>query len=64
MDGILFSGSFDHSIRKWDCRMFGCIEILAGHKRYVHSLKVMDQSLVSACADKTIKIFKGDTMIL
>eukprot|EP00158_Paraphelidium_tribonemae_P004718 Partr_v1_DN26929_c0_g1_i2_m7196 putative WD domain, G-beta repeat len=55
--GYLFSGSFDHKIRKWDPRAMACVEVLAGHRGYVHGLKFGDDKLVSACADKTIKIW-------
>jgi WD40 repeat protein len=56
----LFSGSFDHNIKRWDTRMFECTATLRGHRAFVHALTLGNSNLISGCADKTIKvIFKG-----
>ncbi|KAJ3227760.1 hypothetical protein HK099_000433 [Clydaea vesicula] len=31
-DGVLFSGSFDHTIKRWDLRNFKCFDTLHGHR--------------------------------
>ncbi|KAL1918510.1 uncharacterized protein VTP21DRAFT_3170 [Calcarisporiella thermophila] len=54
----LFSGSFDHTIRRWDTRMLRCDLILKGHKGYVHAVTLGDDFLISGCADRTIKIWQ------
>ncbi|KAJ1501315.1 hypothetical protein HMI54_015840 [Coelomomyces lativittatus] len=54
----LFSGSFDHSIKKWDLRSFQCISTLNGHHGFVHAMCFGEKSLISGCADKKIKIWK------
>lgn len=46
--GMLFSGSFDHSIKRWDVRnttMFS--DKYSGHKGYIHALTIGDCSLMS-----------------
>jgi len=57
-DGIIFSGSFDHEIRRWEKRSWNCTAVLRGHKGFVHALTLGDQSLISGCADRTIKIWR------
>lgn len=73
-DGLLFSGSFDHTIKVWDLETFGCIKSLTGHKGYVHSLigcgseKYANTNnsstngqyfILSGSGDKIIKLWKG-----
>ncbi|KAL7748930.1 E3 ubiquitin-protein ligase traf7 [Sorochytrium milnesiophthora] len=56
--GALFSGSFDHTIKRWDTRnMFSCTATLTGHKGFVHAMCLGRKSLISGCADRTIKIW-------
>ncbi|KAI8049268.1 WD40-repeat-containing domain protein [Syncephalis plumigaleata] len=55
--GKLFSGSFDHTIRRWDTRMWSCDLVLRGHKGYVHAMTLGDGCLISGCADKTVKMW-------
>ncbi|KAJ1568672.1 hypothetical protein HK096_005739, partial [Nowakowskiella sp. JEL0078] len=38
--GVLFSGSFDHTIKRWDIRNFQNTATLTGHKGFVHSLTI------------------------
>ncbi|RKP10494.1 WD40-repeat-containing domain protein [Thamnocephalis sphaerospora] len=52
----LFSASFDHTVRRWDTRMWRCDLVLRGHKGYVHAMTLGDGCLVTGCADKTIKV--------
>ncbi|KAI9190347.1 E3 ubiquitin-protein ligase traf7 [Blastocladiella emersonii ATCC 22665] len=57
VDGVLFSGSFDHSIKRWDTRTFEATATLKGHRGFVHALAAGHGSLISGCADRTIKIW-------
>ncbi|KXS19187.1 WD40 repeat-like protein [Gonapodya prolifera JEL478] len=56
--GVLFSGSFDHTIKRWDPRMFQCTHTLRGHKGFVHALALGNDNLISGCADRTVKIWR------
>lgn len=56
-EGQLFSGSFDHTIKRWDVRMMECTGTLKGHKGFVHALTLGDRCLISGCADRSIKIW-------
>ncbi|KAI9223940.1 WD40-repeat-containing domain protein [Blastocladiella britannica] len=56
-DGVLFSGSFDHTIRRWDPRTFECTATLRGHRGFVHAMAVGNRSLITGCADRTVKIW-------
>jgi WD40 repeat protein len=57
VDNVLFSGSHDHTIRRWDLRTFQNNQTLAEHRGYIHSLKLSDRGLYSGCADRTIKLW-------
>ena len=60
----LFSGSFDHTIKRWDPRTMLCDLTLTGHKGFVHALTSSktgfggEGALISGCADRTVKIWK------
>jgi WD40 repeat protein len=62
--GKLFSGSFDHTVRRWDTRMWQCDLVLRGHKGYVHAMTLGDGCLVTGCADKTIKASRTSISLL
>lgn len=53
----LFSGSFDHKIKRWDLRNQRCSATLGGHKGFVHALTIGKEQLISGCADRTIKLW-------
>jgi WD40 repeat protein len=59
----LLSGSFDHTIRVWSLESWACVQILEGHKGYIHALQqaslgaAWPQALVSASGDKSIKVW-------
>ncbi|KAI8807782.1 WD40-repeat-containing domain protein [Cladochytrium replicatum] len=54
----LFSGSFDHTIKRWDVRRFEETAVLNGHRGFVHALTVGNSTLMSGCADKTIRVWR------
>eukprot|EP01117_Protostelium_nocturnum_P018854 TRINITY_DN797_c0_g1_i1.p1 TRINITY_DN797_c0_g1~~TRINITY_DN797_c0_g1_i1.p1 ORF type:complete len:537 (+),score=106.78 TRINITY_DN797_c0_g1_i1:51-1613(+) len=56
-DNLLFSGSFDHTVKVWDLETFQCLKTLQGHKGYVHSLSISGYHLCSGSGDKTIKVW-------
>jgi len=59
-NGALFSGSFDHTIKRWTVTRdsIECSATLSGHKGYVHAMVVGKDCLITGCADKTIKIWQ------
>jgi len=65
-ESLLFSGSFDHTIRIFDLVTFTCIRTLLGHKGYIHSLLVKSEPfpiLFSGSGDKTIKVWRASNTI-
>lgn len=61
VDGVLFSGSFDHTIKRWTVtrETIECSATLSGHKGYVHAMAIGNSCLITGCADKTIKIWQS-----
>ena len=61
VEGALFSGSFDHTIKRWTVtrESIECSATLSGHKGYVHAMVLGKDCLITGCADKTIKIWKS-----
>lgn len=59
----LLSGSFDHTIRVWSLQSWACVQVLEGHKGYIHALApaalgpLIPNALLSASGDKSIKIW-------
>lgn len=54
---LLYSGSFDGSIRVWTLESLQCIQTLAEHTSVVTSLICSDQCLFSCALDQTLKIW-------
>ncbi|GMN36917.1 hypothetical protein TIFTF001_042533 [Ficus carica] len=52
---MLYSGSFDGTIKKWDLGTLQCLATAKGHSRAVMSLACWDNYLVSCSLDGTIK---------
>jgi WD40 repeat protein len=52
----LFTASSDHSIHIWDCRSFEKLGSLHGHLGGVNSIKIVDNHLISASTDRSIKV--------
>src|SRR5690242_5131224 len=59
----LFSGSFDHTIRKWN-EEGECLAIFAQHTSYVISLLVLNGELYSSSGDRTLKRWNLDGQVL
>jgi len=56
VDGdVMFSGSSDKHIRKWDLRTGKSLQVIEGHSRGIEDLKVHKDHLYSASSDSTIK---------
>lgn len=55
---VLFSGSHDHMIKRWDLRQMTSDLELKGHRGYIHALIIERDRLISGCADKTIKLWQ------
>ena len=57
-DTLLFSGSFDHTIRIWDMGDWECVRVIKAHTGYVHALLVPEVNvIVSGSSDKSLKLF-------
>ena len=54
--GLLFSGSYDNTIRVWDMKSNKCLRILSDHSGAVLSLHAYEDRLLSGSADQTIKV--------
>lgn len=67
--GFLWSGSFDHTLRRWDLRMLQCSGVWREHAGYIHSILALPDPipssqgylLATACADRTVKLW-GDRL--
>lgn len=55
--GLLFSSSYDSTIKIWDLRTMTCSHTLEGHRDGVTSFVVDDERLYSASYDGTIKVW-------
>ena len=55
---MLYSASYDSSIKLWDIESGKCINTLEGHKGWVQDIKILPNgSLVSVGKDKAIRIW-------
>ena len=54
---LLFSGSYDQTVRVWDTATWSCLKVLRGHGGGVRALAVAadGRSLYSAAADNTVR---------
>ncbi|KAF3447249.1 hypothetical protein FNV43_RR12429 [Rhamnella rubrinervis] len=53
----VFSGSMDHTIRKWSLTSLECVQTLRGHTGDVLSVLCWNEYLISCSMDKTIKVW-------
>ncbi|KAK7827443.1 hypothetical protein U0070_026649 [Myodes glareolus] len=60
-DSILFSGSYDLSIRYWDVTTGACIRIFYGHQGTITCLDLYKNRLVSGAKDAQVKEWDIDT---
>ncbi|RKP13808.1 WD40-repeat-containing domain protein [Piptocephalis cylindrospora] len=70
--GFLWSGSFDHTLRRWDLRMLQCSGTWREHAGYIHSVLALPgdvtsssgYTLATACADRTVKLWGEEELSL
>ena len=61
-DGRCVSGSFDHTLRVWDCNTGECLRTLEGHSDSVNCVAVLlDGRCVSGSWDKTLRVWDSNT---
>ncbi|KAL1779224.1 CMT1A duplicated region transcript 1 protein isoform X1 [Sigmodon hispidus] len=60
-ENILFSGSYDLSIRYWDVKTGACIRIFYGHQGTITCLDLYKNRLVSGAKDGQVKEWDIDT---
>ena len=60
-NNILYSGSWDKTIRAWNLDTNECITALQGHTHWVNCLIVHNNMLYSGSYDKTIRVWNLDT---
>jgi WD40 repeat protein len=53
----LYTASSDHSIHIWDANSYEKLGTLQGHSGGVNSIKIVNDKLISASTDKSIKVF-------
>lgn len=53
----MISGSLDTTIRVWDVLEGCCLHTLVGHTSLTSGMQLLDNILVSANADSTIKVY-------
>ena len=57
-DGVLASGSFEHTIKLWSTDTEACLQTLTGHTDMVRSLVALSNGvLASGSFDRTIKLW-------
>ena len=57
-NNLLYSGSWDRTIRAWNLDTNECITALQGHTSHVYCLIVHNNILYSGSGDKTIRAWK------
>ncbi|XP_043225262.1 WD repeat-containing protein 86-like isoform X2 [Amphibalanus amphitrite] len=55
---FVITGSYDHTIRKWDMVSCKCLNVYTGHTDRVLKLLVSDKYIFSASTDKTCKLWR------
>jgi hypothetical protein len=58
-NGMLFSGSYDKTVRVWDTETLECRATLTGHSGAVRALVSSPQYVFSGSDDTTIKVSRG-----
>mmetsp|Transcript_31240 Transcript_31240/g.71915 ORF Transcript_31240/g.71915 Transcript_31240/m.71915 type:complete len:538 (+) Transcript_31240:34-1647(+) len=58
--GLLFSGSWDTTVRVWDVQTVRCIAVLEGHEDSILCLATGGSRVYSGSADKNIRIWSCD----
>uniref|UniRef100_A0AC35THA9 WD_REPEATS_REGION domain-containing protein n=1 Tax=Rhabditophanes sp. KR3021 TaxID=114890 RepID=A0AC35THA9_9BILA len=60
VEGQLFSGSEDRSIRYWDTKQMGYVDIMYGHTSLVGKIDVLHRPRILTCGtrDQSVRIFK------
>lgn len=58
-NGMLFSGSYDKTVRVWDTETLECRATLTGHSGAVRALVSSPQYVFSGSDDTTIKVSHG-----
>jgi WD40 repeat protein len=53
---IVASGSFDRTVRIWNI-ITGIFKTCVGHTEYVHSVEIVEDTIISGSFDRTIKIW-------
>ncbi|MBN3290916.1 FBW10 protein, partial [Polypterus senegalus] len=59
--GLVFSGSYDLSIRCWSLATGSCLKIFRGHMGTIHCLDLCGNRLVSGAKDCRVKIWNLET---
>ncbi|KAI7868491.1 WD40-repeat-containing domain protein [Spinellus fusiger] len=59
--GYLFSASTDLTIKKWDLAKDICVQTFSGHETSIYSIKVHEDELWTASADKTVRRWNTET---
>jgi WD40 repeat protein len=60
LDGKVYSGSFDHTIRVWSGDDGTHLQTLVGHTRFVRALAAgLDGKVYSGSEDETIRVWSG-----
>lgn len=62
---ILFTGSYDHTVRAWDTTTWNCIKVLKGHGGGVRAMAVSadGHNLYTAGADNTVRAWNIGTWV-
>jgi WD40 repeat protein len=58
-DGVLYSGGYDHQVRRWDPATGALRGVLSGHTGTVYGLAWRDGRLASASHDGTVRLWTG-----
>ncbi|KAI8142240.1 WD40-repeat-containing domain protein, partial [Fennellomyces sp. T-0311] len=59
---ILWTGSWDKTIKKWDAKTGECLATLQGHSDFVKALLVVGEYIYSGSSDSTIRQWNMETL--